>query len=77
MKRHLSRYVQIEELINLMVRNGARLAFNRAKVRLAILWLRDESLAESDNLLDPDFIAKKSSTTSKPHSNNSAKSPLT
>jgi hypothetical protein len=60
-----------------MVRNGARLAFNRAKVRLAILWLRDESLAESDNLLDPDFIAKKSSKTWKPHSNNSAKSSLT
>ena len=47
----------------------------RDKASLDIFWLRDESLGESDNLLDPDFIARKSSTTSKPLSNDSAKSP--
>ena len=35
-----------------------RLVFNRDKVCLAILWLRDESLEESANLSNPDIRAQ-------------------
>jgi hypothetical protein len=37
---------------------GDRLVFNRDKVCLAILWLRDESLEESANLSNPDIRAQ-------------------
>jgi hypothetical protein len=33
-----------------------RLVLNRDKASLDILWLRDESLEESDNLPDPDVL---------------------
>jgi hypothetical protein len=52
---------------------------NRDRARLDIFWLRDESLEESDNLLIsqlPMFSPRKSSKTSKPPSNNSAKSQM-
>ena len=35
---------------------------NRDKASLDIFWLRDESLEDSDNLPDPDFSPKKSSS---------------
>ncbi len=49
---------------------------NRDNASLDIFWLRDESLEESD-CPTPTFSPKKSSKTSKPPSNNSAKLPLT
>jgi hypothetical protein len=42
---------------------------------LEIFWFRDEGLEESYNLPDPNVSPGKSSKTSKPPSNNSAKSP--
>jgi type I restriction enzyme M protein len=35
-----------------------RKLINRDKASLNIFWLRDESLAESDNLPDPDVLAQ-------------------
>jgi type I restriction enzyme M protein len=32
--------------------------FNRDKASLAIVWLNDESLQESDNLPDPHVVAQ-------------------
>ena len=37
---------------------GTGRIFNRDKTSLDILWLRDESLEESDNLPDPDVLAQ-------------------
>ena len=50
--------------------------FNRDKTSLDIFWLRDESLKEFDNLPAPMLSPRKSSKTSKPPSNNSAKSQM-
>jgi uncharacterized membrane protein YkvA (DUF1232 family) len=49
----------------------------RDKAGVDIFWLRDESLEESANLTIPMLSLRKSLKTSKPPSNNSAKSPLT
>ena len=48
--------------------------FNRDKSSFDNSWRGDESLEASDSLPDPDFLARKSSKTLKPPSNNSAKS---
>src|SRR5437899_645272 len=50
------------------------LHLNRDKGQPRHLWLRDESLEESDNLPDPDVLARRSSKISKPFSNNFPKS---
>jgi len=41
-----------------MERKGDGLNFQRDKASLDIFWLHDESLEESDNLPDPDVLAK-------------------
>ena len=41
-----------------LARARLRRTHNREKTGLDIFWLRDESLEESDNLPDPDFLAQ-------------------